>query len=334
MAMDRRGFFEHVLAYFGRRAVLGAGHAARGFAELDGALGPLVETLHGRLASTRTVTARGDFRLGPRTGRPVLSLVTVLYGVPDFLFLLVSQFARFAPLDQVEFLFVCNSPEMEEAVLRDAELAAFTFRTTVRAIGVNQNSGFSHANNLAIEEAEAPSVLVINPDVFPRRAGAVERLVELAQASAPRRRLIGGRLFYADGTVMHDGMVCEPDPRLSAQTGGRPAVLVEHLRKGFPARDGDDAPSAVQAVSGALMLMDRALAREMGPFDEGYVLGHYEDADLCLRLAEAGGEVLVDPALAFWHYEGRGSVTRPEHRGSALYNRWRFSRRWGAKLAG
>lgn len=334
MAMDRRGFFEHVLAYHGRRVVLGASPAARGFAELDGPLGTLIETLHDRLAATRAVTARGDFRLGPRTGRPALSLVCVLYGVPDFLYLLVAQCARFVPLDAVEFLFVCNSPEMEEAVLRDAELAAFTYRTTVRAIGLNQNVGFGHANNLAIAAAEAPAVLAINPDVFPRHAEAVARLLDLSAEAGSARRLTGGRLFYADGTVMHDGMVVEGDPRLAAQNGGRPALLVEHLRKGFPEDPADDAPRAVQAVSGALMLMGTALARELGPFDEGYVLGHYEDADLCLRLAEASGEVVVDPALSFWHYEGRGSVQRPEHRGSALYNRWRFSRRWGARLAG
>jgi hypothetical protein len=306
LALSRREFLEHVLAYFGRRAVIG-GAAARGFAELDGPLGPLIEGLHGRLAGTRAVTARGDFRHGAApAGKPLLSLVCVLYGVPDFLHLLVSQFARFAPLGEVEFLFACNSPEMEEAVLRDAELAAFTFRTTVRVIG---------------------------PDVFPRHAAAVHRLFALAREGLGQR-LVGGRLFYADGTVMHDGMVIEADARLAAQTGGRPALLVEHLRKGFPDRPEDAAPRPVPAVSGALMLMDRGMARDLGPFDEGFVFGHYEDADLCLRLAQSGGEVLVDPALSFWHYEGRGSITRPEHAGSAMFNRWRFSRRWGARQGG
>ncbi len=329
LALDRRAFFEHVLAFFGRRAVIGNA-AARGMAELDGALGPLIGTLHRRLAATRRVTARGDFR-GAGAGAPRLSLVTVLYGVPDFLYLLVAQFARFARLDALEFLFVCNSPEIEEAMLRDAELAAFTFGTTVRVIGLDQNCGFSHANNIAIAAAGAEAVLVINPDVFPRHAGAVAHLMQRAAAGLGRR-LVGGLLHYADGTVMHDGMFFTLDAVQSAQAG-QPVWTVEHFRKGFPDRPGaPPPPRAVPAVSGALMLLDRRFALELGPFDEGYVFGHYEDADLCLRVREAGGEVLLDPALAFWHYEGRGSITRPEHRGSAIHNRWRFSRRWAAQL--
>jgi len=94
----------------------------------------------------------------------------------------------------------------------------------------------------------------------------------------------------------------------------------------------DLAPRRVPAITGALMVLGRRFAQEIGPFDEEFVWGHYEDADLCLRARVAGGTVLLDPGLAFWHYEGKGSVRRPEHVGSGLYNRWLFTRRWGDTL--
>jgi GT2 family glycosyltransferase len=129
---------------------------------------------------------------------------------------------------------------------------------------------------------------------------------------------------------MHDGMFFEPDQKLTALCN-TPVWTVEHFRKGFADRPGTE-PRRVPAVTGALMVFDRRFGRELGLFDEDFVWGHYEDADLCLRAWAAEGAVTVDPLLAFWHYEGKGSVKRPEHTGSGYYNRWLFSKRWGAKL--
>src|SRR3546814_3365651 len=70
------------------------------------------------------------------------------------------------------------------------------------------------------------------------------------------------------------------------------------LRGPFRARAGRplDAPpddthalQRVEAVSGALMLLPRALFDRIGGFDEGYRL-HVEDLDLCRRAREARSE--------------------------------------------
>ncbi|MBV1797734.1 glycosyltransferase family 2 protein [Siccirubricoccus sp. G192] len=326
LRLARREFFEHLLAHYGRRSLL-SNVTARSFEEMDGRLGPLVTDLYGRIRATRRVTTRAGF--GGGQGRPKLSLITVLYGIPDFLYLQVAQFARFADLSEIEFLFVSNSPELEEVLLRDAELAAHVFRTTIRVISLNQNCGFSHANNIGIEEAACDTIVVINPDVFPYNAAAIQRLFRYA-GRGMERSIAGGKLYYADGSVMHDGMFFEPERKLTALCRA-PVWTVEHFRKGFADRPGQ-AARPVPAVSGALMVFDRRFGRELGLFDEDFVYGHYEDADLCLRARGAGGSVILDPDLAFWHYEGKGSVKRPEHAGSGLYNRWLFSQRWAGKL--
>jgi GT2 family glycosyltransferase len=80
------------------------------------------------------------------------------------------------------------------------------------------------------------------------------------------------------------------------------------------------------------MVMERSLFERMGGFNVDFIFGHYEDADLCLRIQESGGRVILDPGLAYWHYEGMGSTKRPEHVGSNMYNRWYFSRLWGHRL--
>ncbi|WP_226583443.1 glycosyltransferase family 2 protein [Acuticoccus sediminis] len=320
-------FFATLLTSFGRRAVIG-NLTARSFADLDAGYGTILGTLYRQIAAQRRVTFSTSF--GERERTPSVSLVCVLYGLPDFLYMLLAQFARHGALDDFEFIFVNNSPEIEEVLLRDADIASTVFGLEVKVIGLNQNCGFSHANNVGVKAARAQTVAIINPDVFPRDRAAIDRLRALA-ADGTGRDLYSGKLYYADGSVMHEGMYFNEDRKLSVLCG-TPVWTVEHFRKGFPDTT-EPKVTDVPAVSGALMVLDRDLFQELGGFSTAFIFGHYEDADLCLRAHRAGGQVLVDPALAYWHYEGMGSVKRPEHIGSGLYNRWYFARTWGQRLA-
>lgn len=322
-----REHLETFLAFYGRRQLIGS-LVARSFAELDAGLAATIEHVHDAIRATRESQSEGSY--GHRSARPLISFVCCIYGIPDFLFLQVAQFARYAGLERFEFIYVNNTPELEEVLHRDAELAASVFQTSVSIISLNQNTGFSYANNVGIARARAQTIVVINPDVFPYDAASIGALTRLASGKA-RRALIGGKLFYADGTVMHEGMYFVADPRLSALARTK-VWTVEHLRKGFPDR-GNRGTSVVPAVSGALMVFDRADYERVGGFDEAFIYGHYEDGDLCLRFAQQGWKVLYDASLTFWHYEGKGSIKRPEHAGAVHFNRWHFARKWSTSLS-
>ncbi|MEI6798762.1 MAG: glycosyltransferase family 2 protein [Pseudomonadota bacterium] len=318
-------FFATVLATFGRRSVMGD-LTARSFSDLDGGLGEIIGKLHRQLSAQRAVTNSSHFG---RTQDVSVSLICVLYGFPDFLYLLVSQFAKFSTLTEFEFIFVNNSPDLNGVLMRDAELASYVFGADIRLISLNQNTGFSYANNVGVAAARGRTVAIINPDVFPRDRAAVDRLRELGQSS-PGNDILGGKLYYADGSVMHEGMYFDKDQKLSALCGV-PVWTVEHFRKGFP---DSSVPVAreVPALTGALLVLEKDLYQRLNGFSTDYIFGHYEDADLCLRVNQAGGRVILDPALSYWHYEGMGSIKQPEHIGSGLYNRWLFARSWGIKL--
>ena len=317
-----REHLESFLGFYGRRSLIG-NRVARAFAELEAGLGETIARMHAVVRATYQASSEGHY--GTRPAKPLLSFVCCLYGIPDFLFLQIARFAHHANLERFEFIYVNNTPALEEVLHRDAELAAMLFETSVRVISFDQNTGFSYANNVGITRARGRTIALINPDVFPREATSLDALVRLASGKAGHA-ITGGKLFYADGTVMHEGMTFVPDLRLSALARS-PVWTVEHPRKGFPDR-GERKTVKVPAVSGALMVLDRADFEEIGGFDERFLYGHYEDADLCLRFADKGWDVLCDPALAFWHYEGCGSIRREEHEGALPVNRWRFSRKW------
>lgn len=87
----------------------------------------------------------------------------------------------------------------------------------------------------------------------------------------------------------------------------------------------------VDAVSGALMLMPRALFERIGGFDTGYRL-HAEDLDLCRRARHAGARVAVANDVRVLHVRGVSSRSRPlfvewhKHRGL-----WRYFRKFEAQ---
>jgi GT2 family glycosyltransferase len=86
----------------------------------------------------------------------------------------------------------------------------------------------------------------------------------------------------------------------------------------------------VDAVSGALMMLPRALFARIGGFDAGYRL-HAEDLDLCRRVRDAGAPVAVANDVVVLHVRGVSSRARPmfvewhKHRGL-----WRYFRKFEA----
>ncbi len=44
----------------------------------------------------------------------------------------------------------------------------------------------------------------------------------------------------------------------------------------------------VPAVTGACMMMRTELARRLGGFDEVFVVGDFEDSDLCMKIRQEG----------------------------------------------
>lgn len=298
----------------------------------------LVALWRDHLAGTG-VAGLTDFGTPPAP--PAFSVLTVLYGKLEFL---QAQAAALHPrLAEAggELVAVVNAPGLAAQageLLRHAHTA---YGLPIRLAVMEGNVGFGHANNLAAGFARSDRLLCLNPDVFPTDRtdwGAfAARLAALGT-----REVVGARLHYADGSVMHDGMTILADPVPRRLPPAPPLfsgclLRVDHPLKGTPeglAGVGGAGPRPVQAVTGSFLMIRRGFFEELGGFCTDYVHAYYEDADLCLRAGLAGGRVLCDPALSFIHLEGRGSghdgpgPARP----AMLFNRCLFTDRHAARL--
>lgn len=207
------------------------------------------------------------------------------------------------------------------------------------------NPGFAVACNQGAADSASPWLAFVNPDclvepdTLPRlRRHAQAEMRALAEARSEAgagggsrnevgtwtdpAALIGADLVDEDG--VRDAAARRRDPDFAAMLRS-PAAM----RLGAPL-DPDLARQRVDAVSGALMLMPRALFERVGGFDEGYRL-HAEDLDLCRRVRLAGAPVAVANDVRVVHLRGVSSRSRPlfvewhKHRGL-----WRYFRKFEA----
>jgi GT2 family glycosyltransferase len=86
----------------------------------------------------------------------------------------------------------------------------------------------------------------------------------------------------------------------------------------------------VSAVSGACLMIDRALYEELGGLRDIFVQGGYEDSDLCLRLLEAGRRNWYLADVELYHLEAQlfYITARPANQ----YNRWLQNHLWNDRI--
>jgi len=168
----------------------------------------------------------------------------------------------------------------------------------VTLIALDENVGFSAANNLVLRETTAEYVLVLNPDTR-LCEGTLDTLLRLMHANE-RIGIAGCRLVQEDGSFDHAARRSFPTPASAlghflhvGRSDRAPAALAAY-------RAPDVSEGPVDAVNGAFMLMRRAMLDEIGLFDEGYWM-YMEDLDLCYRAARAGWITWYEPSVEAMH---------------------------------
>ncbi len=286
--------------------------------------------------SQRALQAPYIERFG-RSGRHYLgSFIVCLYGKPEYMFLQNALFSRQPGMEDYEFIYICNSPETAEPLLKEARICTHIYGIDMTVICLNANAGFGAANNFAAQYANSERLIIMNPDVFPREPALVRKHSELVESlPAAQTALFGAPLYYDDGSLMHAGMYFCADtaPNFSPGGTGQTQVLrVEHYGKGAPP---DTAcflqARPVPAITGAFISTQKTWFEKLGGFSPDYIFGHYEDADLCLRSIHAGQPAWMQD-IKLWHLEGKGSARQAQHEGGSAVNRWLFTKYWGNQI--
>ena len=282
------------------------------------ALGRLEERLANRV-EIATIDQHGDPPV-----EPAVSIVVPLYVRTDFLEHQLAQFAHDPELNEADLVYVLDSPEDAKRLRVFASHLFQLYRVPFRLACLTANGGFSAVNNLGAAMARGSYLLLLNSDILPAEPGWLSKLVAFLE-SDEKIGAVAPKLLYEDDSIQHAGLYFD-------RPSGAATWSNEHYFKGLH-RDFPPANIArsVPAITGACLLIETELYRNLGGLAGGYVRGDYEDSDLCLRLHERDKECWYFPGAELYHLEGQ-SYPSVERENASRFNQWLHTATWEEQL--
>ncbi len=187
-----------------------------------------------------------------------------------------------------------------------------TLAAPFRVVLNDGNLGYAAANNRAVALATGKFLALINNDLV-LRTHWLDRMLAAHRSLGDCAGVIGNiQLDARTGAIDHTGIIIN--------LAGKP-VHDRALPSWWSRFRSDVRP--VPAVTGACMLIERALWEQLGAFDEAYVNGG-EDIDLCFR-ARAAGRVNAVALTSVVRHHISSSVGRKLHDEE---NSYRLACRW------
>lgn len=196
------------------------------------------------------------------------------------------------------------------------------------------NVGYPMACNIGAKRKASPVLFFLNSDVILEPNSIQEAYNSLMLGN--NFGIVGMKLLFPSEEQLEKA---EINPRI------RPAGKVQHVGMftnlhgmflhmyvGWDA----DHPKVMQvrdayAVTGAALMIKRAIWNNAGGYYEGYGMGNWEDVDLCLTVREMGYNIIVEQKAVAIHYVGATSE-QAKMQFPFEMNRFMFLQRWANRL--
>lgn len=185
----------------------------------------------------------------------------------------------------------------------------------VRVIYNGTNLGFGGGNNVGIAAATGDYIVVLNNDVIvtdgwlDRLLGAFDRIPGLGMSAPRSNKIVGNQMT--------------PDAKYDDEAG-------VHAYAAQRARLWKDSGYITDRAIGFCLCIDRRVIDEIGGFDERFVLGNFEDDDLCIRVRAAGYKIYVCDDSFIHHFGSQSFIAnKVDYRATMAGNWERFAQKWG-----
>jgi GT2 family glycosyltransferase len=182
---------------------------------------------------------------------------------------------------------------------------------------------YAAMNNVAVAQAQGEIVAFLNNDICIREADWLQAL--LRELMRPNIGAVGAKLLWPNEMVQHGGVI--------VGIHGLAAHMGTHWHKDDLGYLGyNQVTHRCSAVTAACLVMRRGLFQQIGGFDSRRFPVAFNDTDLCLRVVQAGWQIIWTPHACLEHTESasRGKDIHPEQQARAQRERYAFIDRWGA----
>ncbi|MEG0961849.1 MAG: glycosyltransferase [Lachnospiraceae bacterium] len=160
---------------------------------------------------------------------------------------------------------------------------------------------YSAINNFGFEFTQGEAVILLNNDIEMINVSWIEEM--LGNCQRPEVGIVGGRLYYADDTIQHAGIVLGLGEGLLA--GGIAGAVFVGMKRSY---SGYLHKASIQlnysAVTAACMMVKRTVYEAAGGMDEKLTVA-FNDVDFCLKVVKLGYLVVYNPKVEAYHYESK-----------------------------
>lgn len=256
-------------------------------------------------------------------GDPKISIVIPNKDHVEDLRRCVTSIIEKSTYDNYEIVIVENNSETKEIFSYYEELKN---NPSIKIVTFKGAFNYSAVNNFGVGAATGDYVLLLNNDTQVITVNWLEELLMYAQREDVGA--VGGKLYYADKTIQHAGVVIGLGAH---RTAGHTHYRQKRENLGYMGRlcYAQD----VSAVTGACLMVKKKLYEEAGGLDESFAVS-LNDVDFCLKLRQLGYLNVFTPFAELYHYESvsRGLDTDGEK--AARYNEEsaRFREKWKEQL--
>lgn len=195
----------------------------------------------------------------------------------------------------------------------------------VRVLRYAAPFNYSAINNFAVAHARGEIVGLLNNDLEAIHADWLDEMV--AQAVRPEIGCVGAKLLYPDGTLQHAGIILGLGGVANHAFYRHPGHTDGYKNRARLAQN-------YSAVTGACLLVRKALYEQVGGLNERDLAIAFNDVDFCLKVRAAGYLNLWTPFAELYHHESasRGTEDTPEKQARFAREVAYMQRAWGAEL--
>ena len=237
----------------------------------------------------------------------------------------VTSILEKSTYENFEILVIENNSVESETFACYREL---TENDKVKVVNYEGTFNYSSVNNFGAAEAAGEYLLLLNNDTQVITVNWMEEMLMYAQRKDVGA--VGAKLYYGDKTIQHAGVVLGLGAH---RTAGHSHYGQHRDNLGYMGRL--CYAQNVSAVTGACLLVKKALFEEVGGLDESFVVS-LNDVDFCLKLREKGYLNVFTPFAELYHFESMSRGLDDDGERAQRYNREseRFREKWKEVLAG
>lgn len=257
-------------------------------------------------------------------GNPKVSIIIPNKDHVDDLKRCISSILEKSTYDNYEIIIVENNSVSSEIFDYYESLKQYS---NIRIVTWEGEFNYSAINNFGAKYATGEYLILLNNDTEVITLDWIEELLMYAQREDVA--CAGAKLYYADYTIQHAGVVIGLGAH---RTAGHSHHRMAITNLGYMGRL--CYAQNVSAVTGACLMVSKKIFDEIGGLDEEFRVS-LNDVDFCLKCREKGYLNVFTPFAELFHYESvsRGSDMSGE--AADRYNRESetFRTRWAECLA-